>query len=137
MEGWSEVPVEVGLWRVDGNKPVKVTPSGVPLESQLEAMIEADPTSLGTPLLLVGRQVPTDFGKSLPVRPASSWVTAVAESGPCRATRPSSDSPSRNSVTRYGGLAVRSASRTRAVPATFTRRRASTSRPNRVSKPGS
>ncbi len=48
---------------MDGDKPVKVTPSGVPLESQLEAMIEADPTILGTPLLLVGRQVPTDFGK--------------------------------------------------------------------------
>ncbi|MGY1858088.1 endonuclease NucS domain-containing protein [Modestobacter sp. SYSU DS0290] len=38
-------------------------PSGVPLEAQLEAMIEADPGILGTPLLLIGRQVPTDFGK--------------------------------------------------------------------------
>jgi hypothetical protein len=57
------MPVEVGLWRVDGNKPVKVPASTVPLESQLEMMIEADPTILGTPLLLVGRQVPTDFGK--------------------------------------------------------------------------
>jgi hypothetical protein len=57
------VPLEVGLWRVDGDKPVKVAAKGVPLESQLEAMIEADPTILGTPLLLIGRQVPTDFGK--------------------------------------------------------------------------
>jgi hypothetical protein len=40
------MPLEVGLWRVDGTKPVKVIPSGVPLESQLEAMIEADPTIL-------------------------------------------------------------------------------------------
>ncbi|MGY1592241.1 endonuclease NucS domain-containing protein [Geodermatophilus sp. SYSU D00708] len=56
------MPLEVGLWRVDGGKPVKVTATGVPLESQLETMIEADPTILGTPLLLVGRQVPTDYG---------------------------------------------------------------------------
>jgi hypothetical protein len=57
------MPLEVGLWRVDGETPVKVTPSGVPLESQLERMVEADPTILGTPLLLIGRQVPTDYGK--------------------------------------------------------------------------
>lgn len=57
------MPLEVGLWRVDGGKPVKVAAKGVPLESQLEAMIEADPTILGTPLLLIGRQVPTEFGK--------------------------------------------------------------------------
>ena len=57
------MPLEVGLWRVDGDTPVKVTPSGVPLESQLERMVEADPTILGTPLLLIGRQVPTDYGK--------------------------------------------------------------------------
>jgi hypothetical protein len=57
------MPIEVGLWRVDGGKPEKIQPTGVPLESQLEAMIEADPAILGTPLLLIGRQVPTDFGK--------------------------------------------------------------------------
>lgn len=57
------MPLEVGLWRVDGDKPVKVQASGVPLESQLEAMIEADPTILGTPLMLIGRQVSTDYGK--------------------------------------------------------------------------
>ncbi|SFE52511.1 endonuclease NucS domain-containing protein [Blastococcus tunisiensis] len=57
------MPLEVGLWRIDGGKPVKVPATGVPLESQLETMIEADPTILGTPLLLIGRQVPTDFGK--------------------------------------------------------------------------
>jgi len=58
-----EMPLEVGLWRVDGSEPVKVASSSVPLESMLEAMIEADPTILGTPLLLIGRQVSTDYGK--------------------------------------------------------------------------
>ena len=49
MEGWSEVPVEVGLWRVDGNKPVKVTPSveppttnpGIDTKSQVIALTGA------------------------------------------------------------------------------------------------
>jgi hypothetical protein len=57
------MPLEVGLWRVDGDKPVKLEPKGVPLESQLEKMIEDDPGILGTQLLLIGRQVPTAFGK--------------------------------------------------------------------------
>jgi hypothetical protein len=57
------MPLEVGLWRVDGDKPVRLTAKGVPLEQQLETMIEADPGILGTPLLLIGRQVPTDYGK--------------------------------------------------------------------------
>jgi len=56
------MPVEVGLWRVDGDDAVKVTSSGVPLESRLERLIEGDPTILGTPLLLIGRQVPTRYG---------------------------------------------------------------------------
>lgn len=41
---------------------MRVTPSGVPLEAQLEQMIEADLTILGARLLLIGRQVPTDYG---------------------------------------------------------------------------
>jgi hypothetical protein len=57
------VPLEVGLWRIDEGKPVKLTAAGIPLESTLESMIEADPGILGTPLLLIGRQVPTDYGK--------------------------------------------------------------------------
>lgn len=61
--GGLAMPVEIALWRVDGDAPVKVTSSGVPMEAQLERMIEADPGILGTPLLLIGRQVATDFGK--------------------------------------------------------------------------
>lgn len=57
------MPLEVGLWRVDGHAPVKIVSGGVPLEAQLEKMIEADPTILGTRLLLIGRQVTTDYGK--------------------------------------------------------------------------
>ncbi|MDX3265572.1 endonuclease NucS [Streptomyces sp. MI02-2A] len=56
------MPLEFGLWRVD-DKPVKVATRPMPLESRLEALIEADPEILGNPLLLIGRQVPTSHGK--------------------------------------------------------------------------
>ncbi|MFG2025973.1 endonuclease NucS domain-containing protein [Streptomyces sp. NPDC048825] len=58
------MPLEVGLWRVDG-APVRVTTRRMALESRLEELIEADPAILGTPLLLIGRQVPTPYGKFL------------------------------------------------------------------------
>jgi hypothetical protein len=37
--------------------------SSFPLESKLEDLIRSDPTILGEPLLLIGRQVPTEYGK--------------------------------------------------------------------------
>ncbi len=57
------MPLEIGLWRVDAAEPTRVGSSGFPLESRLEDLIESDPTILGEPLLLIGRQVPTAYGK--------------------------------------------------------------------------
>ena len=57
------MPLEIGLWRVDAGAPVRVGASGFPLESRLEDLIQSDPTILGEPLLLIGRQVPTAHGK--------------------------------------------------------------------------
>ncbi|MET8956448.1 endonuclease NucS domain-containing protein [Streptomyces sp. NPDC004533] len=56
------MPLEFGLWRVD-DKPVRVATRVMPLESRLEELIEADPGILGHPLLLIGRQVLTQYGK--------------------------------------------------------------------------
>lgn len=56
------MPLELGLWRVDGPQPVRMAASPMPLESKLEGLIEADPSMLGQPLMLIGRQVPTGFG---------------------------------------------------------------------------
>lgn len=54
---------EVGLWRIGASgEPVRVTSSAIPLESQLETLITRDPAILGEPLMVIGRQVPTDFG---------------------------------------------------------------------------
>ncbi|MFT3714450.1 MAG: endonuclease NucS [Gordonia sp. (in: high G+C Gram-positive bacteria)] len=54
--------LEMGLWRADGSKLTRLSPSGVGLESQLEDYIESDPTLLGNDLLIFGRQVPTAHG---------------------------------------------------------------------------
>lgn len=56
------MPLEMGLWRVDGGEPHRLDPLVVPLERQLEDMLEKDPSMLGEPLLLIGRQVPTAYG---------------------------------------------------------------------------
>ena len=58
------MPLEFGLWRVD-DRPVRIVTQPMPLESRLEELIEADPGILGQPLLLIGRQVPTQYGKIL------------------------------------------------------------------------
>jgi RecB family endonuclease NucS len=55
------MPVEMGLWRVDG-EPVRLLPGGMPTEARLEELIETEPTILGEPLLIIGRQVRTSFG---------------------------------------------------------------------------
>lgn len=56
------MPLEMGLWRADGDKLSRITPTAVGLESQLENYIESDPSMLGEGLLVVGRQVPTAHG---------------------------------------------------------------------------
>jgi hypothetical protein len=43
-------------------KPVRLRPSGMPTEERLEELIEQDPGILGQPLMIIGRQVRTDFG---------------------------------------------------------------------------
>jgi hypothetical protein len=52
----------MGLWRVDG-APVRLNAVGMPTEARLEELIESDPTILGEPLLIIGRQVITGYGK--------------------------------------------------------------------------
>ncbi len=54
--------LEIGLWRAEDDKLIKLAPSMVGLESQLESYVESDPSMLGQRLLLIGRQVPTAHG---------------------------------------------------------------------------
>lgn len=54
--------LEMGLWRADGDKLARVTPTAIGLELQLETYIESDPSVLGQMLLIIGRQVATAHG---------------------------------------------------------------------------
>ncbi len=60
------MPVEFGIWRIEGAKTTPVTASALANEATLEAILEADPSILGLDVLLViGRQVITSFGKRI------------------------------------------------------------------------
>ena len=56
------MPIEVGMWKVGSSiERVQFTP--MPNEGQLEQIISADISILDPALLLIGRQVPTSYGK--------------------------------------------------------------------------
>src|SRR3954454_19808532 len=58
------MPIEVGVWRIDGGLVVPVPASALKSENRLEDVIEGDPTLLGLDsLLVIGRQVITKYGK--------------------------------------------------------------------------
>ncbi len=58
------MPIEMALWRLDGNRGVPVPTSSLDAEKRLEDILEIDIGILGLgQLLIVGRQVPTRFGK--------------------------------------------------------------------------
>nr|WP_087486264.1 hypothetical protein [Brachybacterium massiliense] len=59
------MPVEMGIWRIDGEVPRRLTASRLPSEATLENFLEQDPALLGTKLLVIGRQVRTPYGKFL------------------------------------------------------------------------
>lgn len=56
------MPIEVGIWKVnDGIKKVNYTP--IESEQRLENILDADLSILSEDLLLIGRQVQTQYGK--------------------------------------------------------------------------
>jgi hypothetical protein len=58
------VPVEFGIWRIDGD--LRRLPSAkLGDESRLEDILERDVSILGLDVMIVGRQVPTSYGKRI------------------------------------------------------------------------
>jgi hypothetical protein len=58
------MPIEMALWRLDGGKCIPVPASSLDAEKRLEDILEKDIGILGLgQLLVIGRQVPTRFGK--------------------------------------------------------------------------
>jgi hypothetical protein len=57
------VPIEMHLWRIEDDRPRLLIASGIDEEKRLEAILADDIAILGLgPLMLLGRQVPTDHG---------------------------------------------------------------------------
>jgi hypothetical protein len=61
--GGGAVPVEMGIWRIDGEAPRRLPLATLPSEQALEDFLEQDPALLGARLLVIGRQVRTPHGK--------------------------------------------------------------------------
>lgn len=59
--------LEMAIWRMTEAGPVALAYGSLDLESRLEDMIVADPSLSGMDLLVVGRQVRTDFGGNIDV----------------------------------------------------------------------
>ncbi len=57
------MPVEMGMWRIDGDTPKRLVTATLPSEATLEQYLEKDPSLLGERLLVIGRQVHTPHGK--------------------------------------------------------------------------
>ncbi|HIW99353.1 MAG TPA: DUF91 domain-containing protein [Candidatus Nesterenkonia stercoripullorum] len=57
------MPVEMGVWRIDGESPRRLPTGVLPSEAQLEEFLERDPSLLGQKLLIIGRQLQTSHGK--------------------------------------------------------------------------
>ena len=58
------MPIEVGIWRIDGGVR-RLALSPLHLEALLEEAIEKDASILGLELLVIGRQVKTEFGSRI------------------------------------------------------------------------
>src|SRR4051794_6681840 len=58
------MPIEMALWRLNGNEPTLVGSSSLDTERRLEEILENDISILGLDrLLVIGRQVATTWGK--------------------------------------------------------------------------
>ena len=59
------MPVEMRMWRIDGDDPHPLTTTSLPAEKELHQFLLRDPSLLGVRLLVIGSEVPTPYGKRL------------------------------------------------------------------------
>jgi len=59
------MPVEMRMWRIDGQTPKPLSPAALPTENELHQFLKKDPSLLGLPLLVIGSEAPTPYGKRL------------------------------------------------------------------------
>lgn len=58
------MPLELGIWRIDGDTRA-IVPARMDREERLESIVHGDVSILGLDVMIVGRQVPTDYGKRI------------------------------------------------------------------------
>ena len=62
------MPVEMNMRRMgDGGTPRPLAHTSMSSEAQLQAFLAEDPTILGEPLLVIGREVPTPYGTRIDI----------------------------------------------------------------------
>ena len=59
------MPVEMRMWRIDGDEPKPLTTSVLPAEKDLHEFLKRDPSLLGERLLVIGSEVITPYGSRL------------------------------------------------------------------------
>lgn len=59
------MPVEMRMWRIDGDQPQPLTTAVLPAEKDLHQFLAQDPSLLGDRLLVIGSEVLTPYGKRL------------------------------------------------------------------------
>lgn len=59
------MPVEMRMWRIDGDQPRPLTTAVLPAEKELHQFLLRDPSLLGVRLLVIGSEVLTPYGKRL------------------------------------------------------------------------
>lgn len=57
--------VEMRMWRIDGQTPKPLSPAALPTENELHELLKKDPSLLGIPLLVIGSELLTPYGKRL------------------------------------------------------------------------
>lgn len=57
--------VEMRMWRIDGQTPKSLSPAALPTENELHQFLKKDPSLLGIPLLIIGSEVVTPYGKRI------------------------------------------------------------------------
>lgn len=59
------MPVEMRMWRIDGDEPKPLATSVLPAEKDLHEFLKRDPSLLGERLLVIGSEVITPYGPRL------------------------------------------------------------------------